>query len=120
MAETVYVLCALTSLACTALLLRSYAETRVRLLLWSGLCFAGLALNNVILFVDKVVAPDVDLSLVRLPVRDLRARVHGFRVQPRDTDDPRRGQRGPAVRLPPATGGIRVDHRRDSRQEPRR
>lgn len=66
MAEAVYVLCALTSLACTALLLRSYAETRVRLLLWSGVCFAGLALNNVILFVDKVVAPDVDLSLVRL------------------------------------------------------
>ena len=66
MAEAVYVLCALTSLACTWLLLRSYAETRVRLLLWSGLCFVGLALNNVILFVDKVVAPDVDLSTVRL------------------------------------------------------
>ncbi len=66
MAEAVYVLCALTSVACTWLLLRSYAETRVRLLLWSGLCFVGLALNNVILFVDKVVAPDVDLSTVRL------------------------------------------------------
>jgi hypothetical protein len=66
MAEAVYVLCAITSLACTWLLLRSYADTRVRLLLWSGLCFAGLALNNVILFVDKVVAPDVDLSTVRL------------------------------------------------------
>ena len=66
MAEAVYVLCALTSLACTWLLLRAFAATRVRLLLWSGLCFIGLALNNVILFFDKVVAPDIDLSTVRL------------------------------------------------------
>lgn len=66
MAEAVYLLCALTSVACTWLLLRSYASTRVRLLLWSGLCFVGLALNNVILFVDKVVTPDVDLSTWRL------------------------------------------------------
>jgi hypothetical protein len=65
-AETVYVLCAVTSFACAYLLLRSYASTRVRLLLWSGLCFIGLLLNNVVLFIDKVVAPDVDLSLVRL------------------------------------------------------
>jgi hypothetical protein len=67
MAVAVYVLCALTSLACAWLLLRSWAQTRVRLLLWSGLCFAGLALNNAILFVDKVViGPGTDLSLVRL------------------------------------------------------
>ena len=55
MAETVYALCALTSLACAALLLRGYVRSRVRLLLWSGLCFAFLFLNNVLLFVDKVV-----------------------------------------------------------------
>jgi Family of unknown function (DUF5985) len=66
MAEAVYVLCALTSITCSWLLLRSFAHTGVRLLLWSGLCFAGLALNNIVLFVDKVVAPDSDLSLVRL------------------------------------------------------
>jgi len=65
-AEAVYVLCALTSIACAWLLLRSYASTRVRLLLWSGLCFVGLALNNVLLFVDKVVVPDRDLATVRL------------------------------------------------------
>jgi hypothetical protein len=65
-AEAVYVLCALTSLACAWLLLRSYATTRVRLLLWSGLCFVGLALNNVLLFVDKVIVPDSDLATVRL------------------------------------------------------
>jgi hypothetical protein len=37
MAAAVYVLCALTSLACAVLLLRSYARRRVRLLLWNGL-----------------------------------------------------------------------------------
>jgi hypothetical protein len=65
MAETVYALCGLTSLACVVLLLRAWLAQRVALLLWCLLCFVGLALNNVILFVDKVVAPDVDLSVWR-------------------------------------------------------
>jgi heme/copper-type cytochrome/quinol oxidase subunit 4 len=47
------------------LLLRGYFRSRVRLLLWSGLCFAGLALNNVVLFIDLRVLPETDLSLVR-------------------------------------------------------
>jgi hypothetical protein len=66
MAAAVYVLCSLTSVACAWLLLRRYAQSRVSLLLWSGLCFVGLTLNNVILFVDKVIAPDIDLALIRL------------------------------------------------------
>jgi len=61
----VYALCALTSVACAVLLLRGYARTRVRLLLWSGLCFAGLALNNIVLFIDVRVLPETDLSVVR-------------------------------------------------------
>ena len=61
----VYVLCAITSIACAWLLLRSYARSRVRLLLWSGLCFAGLAINNILLFIDVRVLPDVDLSVWR-------------------------------------------------------
>lgn len=65
MATLVYVLCALTSLACAVLLLRGYAQNGVRLLLWVGLCFVGLALNNVLLVVDVRVVPDVDLSLWR-------------------------------------------------------
>jgi hypothetical protein len=68
MAELVYLLCALTSLTCATLLVRSYRRTRTRLLLWSSLCFAGLALNNVLLFVDLVVAPATDLSLLRAGV----------------------------------------------------
>lgn len=65
MATLIYGLCALTSIACAALLLRGYASTRVRLLLWSGLCFTGLALNNIILFVDLRVVPEIDLSVWR-------------------------------------------------------
>ena len=66
MAEAVYLLCALTSILCAALLARSYRRQRSRLLMWSTLCFAGLAVNNILLFVDLVLtAKDVDLSLVR-------------------------------------------------------
>lgn len=66
MAEAVYLLCAITSVTCAALLLRGYARTGTRLLLWSGLCFMGLALNNVVLVVDLMVIPDTDLSTWRL------------------------------------------------------
>jgi hypothetical protein len=70
MAAAVYVLCALTSLACSILLLRAYQARGVRLLLWSGLAFVGFTLGNVMLVVDRVVTgPDVDLSIWRsLPV----------------------------------------------------
>ena len=65
MATLVYILCALTSAACAVLLVRGYLRNRVRLLLWVGLCFIGLALNNVLLFVDVRMVPAVDLSLWR-------------------------------------------------------
>ena len=66
MAETVYILCALTSICCAALLLRGFARSRTKLLLWSSLCFVGLALNNVLLFLDKVVFADgPDLTVYR-------------------------------------------------------
>jgi heme/copper-type cytochrome/quinol oxidase subunit 4 len=61
----VYALCAVTSIACAVLLLRGYFRSRVRLLLWSGICFAGLAINNVLLFIDLRLLPETDLSLVR-------------------------------------------------------
>jgi len=66
MAAAVYVLCALTSLACAILLLRAYQARGVRLLLWSGLAFVGFTLGNIMLVVDRVVTgPDVDLSIWR-------------------------------------------------------
>ncbi len=65
MAQIVYILCALTSLTCAVLLIRGYLRSRVRLLLWSSLCFVGLAVNNVLLYIDLVILPDVDLSMMR-------------------------------------------------------
>jgi hypothetical protein len=67
--SSVYLLCALTSAAAMLLLLRSYAQNRSRLLLWSALAFVALACNNLLLFVDVVLLPDVDL----LPLRHATA-----------------------------------------------
>lgn len=66
LAGIIYFLCALTALLCACLLLRAYSRNRYKLLLWGGLCFAGLTLNNIFLFVDKLIVPDLDLSLWRL------------------------------------------------------
>ena len=65
MAAAIYTLCMLTSMACAGLLLLAWRRSRYRLLLWSGLCFAGLTLNNLALVIDKVVLPDIDLSIWR-------------------------------------------------------
>lgn len=66
MAETIYTLCMLTSLACAWLLLGSYRRTRHRLLFWSGLCFVVMTFNNLLLLLDNVVFPAKDLSVFRL------------------------------------------------------
>lgn len=65
MANIVYALCCLTALACSALLLRGYWRMRARLLLWAGVCFTLLALNNALVFVDMVTMPEIDLSFWR-------------------------------------------------------
>lgn len=65
MAELVYILCALTSIFCAVLLRRRYRVQRTRLLMWSTLCFVGLAINNVLLIIDLIVIPEDDLRLVR-------------------------------------------------------
>jgi hypothetical protein len=79
-AVAVYTVCVVTSVLCAGLLLRSYRESSTRLLLWASVCFVGLALNSLGLFVDKVVAPDVDLSVWRsLPaLAGLSAFVYGL------------------------------------------
>lgn len=67
MSGVIYALCALTSMSCAWLLLRSYRKNRYRLLLWSGLCFVGMSVNNLLLIVDRIVFPtSVNLSTVRL------------------------------------------------------
>lgn len=65
MASLVYGLCAVTALVCTVMLLMAYRKSSYRLLLWSGLCFAGLTVNNALLVADKVIFPLIDLSTAR-------------------------------------------------------
>lgn len=68
MAAVIYFLCAITALLCSFLLLQAYNRNSNRFLLWSGLCFAGLTLNNLLLVVDKIMLPTIDLSILRTSV----------------------------------------------------
>jgi len=65
MPEFVYALCAATSVLCALLLLRAYRAQRTTLLFWSGFCFVGLALNNLLLLLDLYIVPATDLFLLR-------------------------------------------------------
>lgn len=65
MTQAAYGIGVLTSVLCAVLLIRSYWSTRARLLLWCSLCFAGLAVNNVLLFTDLFIVPEVSLELWR-------------------------------------------------------
>lgn len=67
MAELIYVLCALTSFACAWLLLHRYRISGHRLVFWSGLCFVGMTVNNLMLVFDKLIFPEMNL----LPLRHL-------------------------------------------------
>jgi hypothetical protein len=66
MEKLIYSLCTMTAMLCAWLLLRGYARSQVKLLLWSGLCFVGLAINNAMVILDRVALPDADLSTWRL------------------------------------------------------
>jgi hypothetical protein len=66
MGPSVYVLGVLVTLGCGILLLRAYARVRKRMLLWSSICFLGLAVSNLLVFLDLVVFPHVDLYRWRL------------------------------------------------------
>jgi hypothetical protein len=67
MAAVIYSLCALAAAICAYLLLQAYRRGGYRLLLWSGLCFVGLTLNNILLVIDKIVLPtEADLATPRI------------------------------------------------------
>jgi hypothetical protein len=63
MAEIVYLLSALMSVACALMLWRGFrSNTGNRLLLWSSACFGLLALNCIFLFVDMVIFPNLNMQ----------------------------------------------------------
>jgi hypothetical protein len=59
----VFVFCAMTSAASAFLLWRASQGAKVRLLFWAALCFLGMTVNNILLFVDVIVGTGLDLSL---------------------------------------------------------
>jgi hypothetical protein len=63
--HVVYLLCLATSIACSALLARSFKHSRDPLLLWSAAAFALFAVNNFLLVADLIVFPSVDLWMFR-------------------------------------------------------
>jgi hypothetical protein len=65
----VYFLCFASSALCAYLLSNAFRRQKERLLLWSSLCFCFLALNNLLVFVDIILLPEVDL----LPLRSIAA-----------------------------------------------
>jgi hypothetical protein len=67
-AELVYALCAVASVFCAGLLVRNYRRTRLRLALWTSACFVGLAINNLLLFIDLIIVPNTDLGIWRSAV----------------------------------------------------
>ncbi len=68
MQAVVNVLGTLTVGLCAFALLRAYARVKQRLLLWSGLCFVGLTINNLTLVADKIVVPHMDLTFMRTSI----------------------------------------------------
>jgi hypothetical protein len=63
--QIVYILCALTSAACMFLLFGRYRKTKVGLLFWSAAAFFAFTLNNILLYVDLVLVPDIDFVVLR-------------------------------------------------------
>lgn len=61
----VYLLCAVTCWICTILLLRRYLLRRSRLLYWCGLAFCAFGVGNLLLCIDLLLIPQVDLMLLR-------------------------------------------------------
>lgn len=66
MIAALYFLTSLTTLLCSMLLLRAWSRVRRKLLLWAGLCFAGLTVSYALKFADLIVFLKTDLYTWRL------------------------------------------------------
>ena len=64
-AATVYLLCFVGSALCAYLLVSAFRRSGEKLLLWSAICFCLLAVNNLLVCLDILVLPDVDLTVLR-------------------------------------------------------
>ncbi len=58
----IYTLCLATCVGCAFLLLRGYRRTKTRLLMWTGICFCLLSINNLTVLLDLIVFVEQDLQ----------------------------------------------------------
>lgn len=63
--EIMTALCAIISAFCAIMLLRGFSRRKVTKLFWVAMCFVGLAIENSLLFIDLVLLPQIDLSVIR-------------------------------------------------------
>lgn len=61
----VYVLCAVTSGICVALLTKGFLRSGSRLLLWTAVCFFFLAIHSVLVLIELMFLPSMDLQMFR-------------------------------------------------------
>ena len=59
MINALYFFCFAVSALCAWLLLRFWSKARVPLLLWSGIGFTGIAINNLLVVIDHNIAADL-------------------------------------------------------------
>jgi hypothetical protein len=62
----IYPMALLASIGCMLILFHAYLRSGRRLLLWSALCFIGLSLNNLLLYVDFAFLLQTDIRVYRL------------------------------------------------------
>jgi hypothetical protein len=76
----VYLLCFLSSALCGYLLVSGYLRRRERLLMWSATCFCLLAANNLLVFIDIILLPGIDLTLMRslIALAAIGVLIYGF------------------------------------------
>ena len=61
----VYSMCAVTAAVTATMLLRAWRPGGTAMLFWSGLCFVGLTVSNVVVLVDLLLVPQYDLRWLR-------------------------------------------------------
>ena len=66
MTAILYSLCAVIALFSAVMLLRGFRRTGYELLRWSSYCFFGFTVNNVVLFMDRIIFPEADMHVWRL------------------------------------------------------
>lgn len=60
----IYIICGLTSLGSAWLLGRGALKRHDGLMFWSSLCFFGMGVNNLLLYLNFIIFPEVELLIV--------------------------------------------------------